>query len=88
MELTIFEINLDGAQFNAPFAGEDETDGADDAGEDDDDQTGPSVPRGFDPRPVLVIAVLLGMALLARYLRSDEDGDLEIEADEIEIEES
>lgn len=85
MDVTILELDLEDAQFNAPFAGEVEGD----AGDTDDEDEGAGASRpGFDARPLAVIAVLAGLVVLARYLRSDDDGGVEIEADEVEIEES
>jgi hypothetical protein len=78
MELTFFEIHLDGSTFNAPFTGDDES--AD--GDEVDESSGIAVAEGESGgglRPLLAVAVLLGLALLARYLRSDEG---EADADE------
>jgi hypothetical protein len=87
MDVTILELDLEDAQFNAPFAGEVEGDAGDTDDEEEDEGAGASRP-GFDARPLAVIAVLAGLVVLARYLRSDDDGGVEIEADEVEIEES
>lgn len=87
MDVTILELNLEDAQFNAPFAGDVEEEAGDTDDGDDEEDAGASGP-GFDAGPVAVIAVLAGLVVLARYLRSDDDGGVEIEADEVEIEES
>jgi hypothetical protein len=83
MDVTILRIDLGDAEFNAPFAAGEGSE------EDDDEESGATDTSGvgIDPRPVVAIAVLLGLALLARYLRSGEE-DVEIEADELELEES
>jgi hypothetical protein len=91
MDVTILEIDLGDAEFNAPFAaggGDGQNDnGQNNNGENDDEESGAADSSGVDPRPVVAVAVLLVFALLARYLRSgDENAD--IEADELEIEES
>ena len=80
MDVTILEFHLDDARFNAPFAGGDAKDDAD-----TDDEVAGASDGGFDPKPLVVIAVLAGLALLARYLRSREDGGVEVGSDELEI---
>jgi hypothetical protein len=88
MDLTIFEVHLDGSTFNAPFASGEESPDAGDEREDEESDAG-AAGSGLDPRPLLVVAVLLGLALLARYLRSDEPEEAISEAeeslDEIEV---
>jgi hypothetical protein len=89
MDVTILELDLENAQFNAPFAGDVEEDAGDTDDEDEDEDEGAGASRpGFDARPLAAIAVLAGLVVLARYLRSDDDEGVEIEADELEIEES
>jgi hypothetical protein len=81
MDVTILEFDLDDAQFNAPFAGG----GSED--EDGDDEPAAASGGGFDFRPVAVIAVLVGLAVLAKYLRSGDGVEVEVD-DGIEIEEA
>lgn len=84
MDLTIFEIHLDGASFNAPFSS-----GNGSAGEEADEGPGTSETTtgegasGTSLRPLLGVAVLIGLALLARYLRSGKEGTNA--TDEIEV---
>ena len=81
MDVTILEFNLDDARFNAPFAGGESED------EDGDDEPAAASGSGFDFRPVAVIAVLVGLAVLAKYLRSGDGVEVEVD-DGIEIEEA
>jgi hypothetical protein len=70
MELTFFEIHLDGSTFNAPFTRDGESVDGDEA----DESSGIAIAEGESGgglRPLLAVAVLVGLALLARYLRSD-----------------
>jgi len=80
MDLTILELHLDNARFNAPFAAGEETPTGDDESVD-------TSGGGFDPRVLVVIAVLGGLAVLAKYLRSGEGVDVEVD-DGVEIEQS
>lgn len=89
MDVTILKLDLGDAEFNAPFA-TNETDKGGDSGEgtdNEENEAGGTADGGFDPKPVVALAVLAVFALVGWYLRSDED-DPEIEADELEIEET
>jgi hypothetical protein len=98
MDVTILELHLDGAQFNAPFAGgsgdsgKGDASASDAAGNDADDDARDEVaagkPTGIDPKPIAVIVVLVGLALLARFLRSGDGVEVEVDDDGIEIEEA
>lgn len=84
MDVTILEFHLDDARFNAPFAGDT---GNDESDADDEAAAAPGG-GGFDPRPLIVIAVLAGLALLAKFLRSGDGVEVEVDDDGIEIEEA
>jgi hypothetical protein len=84
MDLTILEIHLDDAAFNAPLSGGDEQEDEDRASAPADTTTGGPATV---PRLLGVVAVLLGLALLARYLRSGEGEDLPA-ADDVQIAEA
>ena len=85
MDITVLELHLPDAQFNAPFAGRSSDDGSEGHGEE------PSVAEfdveddaGSGGRSGLVaLVVLAGLAALTWYLRSGRT-----ESDEIEPEES
>jgi uncharacterized spore protein YtfJ len=82
MDVTILKLDLGDAEFNAPFAaGED-----DGESDDEENETAGSSGDGVDPKPIAAIAVLVVLAILGWYLRSGDD--VEVEADELEIEES
>lgn len=88
MDVTILRIDLGDAEFNAPFAaGGDGGENDDGENDDEENEVADTPGTGIDPRPVVAIAVLLVLALLARYLRSGEE-EVDLEADELEIEES
>ena len=60
MDVTILKLDLGDAEFNAPFAaGEGDE-------ESDDEETGAAGTSGdgVDPKPVVAIAVLVGLAVL------------------------
>jgi hypothetical protein len=95
MQITLLEVHLDDASFSAaaPFSGstvEDAT--SDDATDTDvsaraDDDTGALGPGDRSPpKAAMALGLLvgvLGVAALVRYLRSDDDPDIDIEtADE------
>ncbi|MFB6295623.1 MAG: hypothetical protein ABEH66_02125 [Halobacteriales archaeon] len=84
MDLTILEIHLDDAAFNPPLSGGDGEDDDDRAGAPADSTTGGAASVA---RLLGTVAVLLGLALLARYLRSGEEEDLPA-ADDVEIAEA
>ena len=84
MDLTILAINVDDAQFNAPFAGGSEEGAATDTDDDDDAASG----RRFDPRALVVLVILAGLAVLAKYLRSSDGVEVEVDDDRIEVEEA
>ncbi|MFB6228886.1 MAG: hypothetical protein ABEH88_10055 [Halobacteriales archaeon] len=82
MDVTILKLDLGDAEFNAPFAAgevEEESD-------DEENGAGATPGDGVDPTPVVVIAVLVGLAVLGWYLRSGDDA--EVGTDELEVEKS
>ena len=83
MDLTILAVNLDDAQFNAPFAG-----GSEEGAATDTDDDAAASGRRFDPRVLVVLVVLAGLAVLAKYLRSSDGVEVEVDDDRIEVEEA
>ena len=71
VDITIFELHLPEAQFNAPFAGSSGSRGShpEDAPEPTVDEEPGTAGGGGPLGPVVVVLVLLGLALLARRLR-------------------
>lgn len=89
MDLTLFELHLEDATFNAPFSGNADEESAESTPRSDSAGGGDDA-SGLDPRPWAALAVLVGLALLAKYLRSQEKEDEQADpsADKITIEES
>ena len=67
MDVTLLEIHLPNAEFNAPFAGRRSVEGDEEPAEPAEAED-PSVRLG----PVAGLLGLVGLALLARYLRGGE----------------
>jgi len=82
MDVTILKLDLEDAQFNAPFAGSEEDE------PDEEESSGTAGGSGFDLRPIAVIATLAGLAALAAYLRSGDGVEVEVDDEGIEIEEA
>lgn len=72
MEITIFEVHLPEAQFNAPFASGSKRDEAATEAE-----TPAASGGGPKLAPLAVLAVLLGLAALARYLKRPTQTELD-----------
>lgn len=68
MELTLFQLHLPNAEFNAPFAGRTSPDGDEDEAEAPVAESEPSARLG----PLTALLAFAGLALLARYLRGGE----------------
>ena len=77
MEITIFEVHLPEAQFNAPFASgtpqspPEDGDAADEPLGDEPEKEGPNL------APLVVLLVLLGIAAIARSLRRPGQTELD-----------
>ncbi len=70
-DVTLFEVHLPDAQFTSPFTGASESS--------DDRSPEPDTRDGDDtgPGPVLILLILLGIALLAWFLRNGEEAETE-----------
>lgn len=71
MDITIFEIHLPEAQFNAPFSSGSATD------EDEVSIESGSAGDGPNLVPIAMLAVFLGLAALARHFRKPEQTELD-----------
>ena len=71
MDITLFEIHLPDAQFNAPFSSGSSTE--------EDEVTVETESAGDGPNlvPLAMLAVFLGLAALARHLRKPDQTELD-----------
>jgi len=78
MNVTLFEVHLEDAEFNAPFAGRE---GAADVAEaaDEEPTEGTSSGSGRRLRPLFGLLALVGLAVAARYLRGGAASSAETE---------
>lgn len=75
MDITIFEVHLPNAQFNAPFSSGSETEAS--AEEPEPDTVTESGGEGPKLAPIAMLAILLGLAALARYLKRPSQAELD-----------
>jgi hypothetical protein len=71
MDITLFEIHLPEAQFNAPFSSGSPAE--------DEDVSVESATAGDGPNlvPIAMLAVFLGLAALARHFRKPKQAELD-----------
>lgn len=70
MDITILELTFPDSQFNAPFSGQTNPRSAASGDRDQSDESTASPPTSV-LRPVMVGLVILGLALVAKYLRDN-----------------
>lgn len=69
MDVTLFEVHLEDAEFNAPFAGREAGDEAAAGASDAEPTEASKGGSGRRLRPLLGLFALIGLAVVARYLR-------------------
>lgn len=86
MDITVLELHVPEANFNAPFAGRSSKDEHD--GSDDEDRIAADVETGTDESSggaskLVAFGVVLGLAVLAWYLRSGSGSGEEVPPEDV-----